>query len=585
MAYSGSIGFDELGRVINPEEAFYINNPPPAGQQKKPIPEIDVYDHMGDTKLSQAARYKELDEARRLLGAGANPNILNAHGRTPLEIAAANDDLPMAELLLELGAKADIGYPLARSKSEGMAALLKQHGATEAAPPKPKKSIMLWAYSESEELGKILKAEEESGKLNPSVTVAVMLERSPETVKQLIAEGGDINEIHPTFGTPLGQAIRQKHDAAYFAFLLEAGADPNLNNYGYASWPLYSAVSEGHIEAVKLLLKAGAKLQPEGADSDQHVLMRAVKDGNTKIARVLLEAGADPNERIVGRDGDPEVPLLLQSVFYTASKADMVRLLLEAGADPGARDGNGRNALAVVDWYESRLDTVMTLLEFGVSATDPSIHKEKKMTLLHWAIPMGNSELFNAALKAGVDVTQRDRDMDTPLLMAVQRSNPEFVRALLKAGAPVNKSVTYPGQRFSDYSRSYKGRDDMLAQAVQAGNLEIVNILLAAKVDLDTQGNNYNFYTALHLAVKEGRGDIAAALLAAGAKVDVRDRYKRTPLFLAVDKKDLGLVTLLLAAGANPNLKDEDKESALERAEQRARGTGIPELLRGAAGK
>lgn len=584
MAYSGSIGFDELGRVIDPEESFHINNPPPKGQARKPIPEIDAYDHLGSTKLIAAVRGKDLAEAKRLLDQGANPNVLDVHGRTPLERAAALDDLDMAGLLLKRGAKAAVGYPLARSKSEGMAALLKRHGASEAAPPKPKKSISLWSYKESEELSDILKEEERSGKLNPSVTIAVMLERSPETVTKLIAEGGNINEIHPTFGTPLGQAIRQNHDPEYFAFLLKAGADPNLS-WGYANWPLFNAVNEGRSGMVKLLLEAGAVLQPEGAGSDYHVLMRAVQGGKTKTARLLLEHGADPNERILDEKGKPEDPLLIQSVFYTASKADMTRLLLEFGADPNAKDAGGRNALAVVDWYESRLGTVLALLEAGTSATDPSIYAQKQMTLLHWAIPMNNSELFKAALKAGVDVTKRDRDMETPLLMAVNRGNPEFVRALLEAGAPVNKSVTYPGQRFADYSRTYKGRDDMLAQAVETGNLEIVNILLAAGVDLNTQGNNYNFYTALHLAVKDGRGDIAAALLAAGAKVDVRDRYKRTPLFLAVDKKDTGLVTLLLAAGADPRLRDEDKESAIDRAEQRARDTGIPELLRGAAKK
>jgi ankyrin repeat protein len=574
IAHSDAVSYDALGRLKNPVEAFYANNPSPEG--RKPIPEVDAYDPIwGETQLIQAVATENLLEVKRLLGLKANPNIRNASGGTPLEAAVRKDNLEIAKLLIRTGARANIGYPLFYAKSDAMTALLKKHGAIRSERPKPK--IVLRTQEQADELNRILHQEEHSGKPYPSVTVAVLLDRPPETIRQLIQEGGNINEIHPVFGSPLVQAFHQDRDIATIAFLLQAGADPNLNG-GYADWPLSLAVRSGYPDMVKLLLKSGAILQPRDAGGEHNLLMSAVQSGNVAVARLLIEAGAEPNEKIVGRDGKQEPPLLIQAVFYNASrdKPEMAQLLLEAGADPKAEDVRGSNALAVVNWYPKLLGTVKALLQGGVSPTHSSIYKKKAQTLLHWAITLNDQELFDMALKGGVDTKQRNKFDVSPLFRAVRESNPAFVRALLEAGAPVNKSVADFGLR--------GGRDDMLVEAVLVGNMEIINILIAAGVDLDTQGNNYRLNTALHLAVEKGREDIVRALLGANARVDVRDRYDRTPLFLAVKKKNSNLVKLLLKANANPNLQDKEGKNALYFAERYAKDTEIPATLR-AAGK
>ncbi|NLC24175.1 MAG: hypothetical protein GX776_06880, partial [Oxalobacter sp.] len=51
--------YDELGSLMNGDEVYKENNPPKKGQEKRPVPEIDRYNHMGMTPLQSASMYGE----------------------------------------------------------------------------------------------------------------------------------------------------------------------------------------------------------------------------------------------------------------------------------------------------------------------------------------------------------------------------------------------------------------------------------------------------------------------------------------------------------------------------------------------
>lgn len=57
-----------------------------------------------ETELTQAIDDGNLDQARRLLSLGADPNEPNRHGESPLMVAAALDDVDALELLVANGA-------------------------------------------------------------------------------------------------------------------------------------------------------------------------------------------------------------------------------------------------------------------------------------------------------------------------------------------------------------------------------------------------------------------------------------------------------------------------------------------------
>jgi hypothetical protein len=65
---------------------------------------INAQDEIGATRLSWAASDDDVEEARRLLSRGADPNIPEVNGITPLMDAASGGNTEMVEVLLAGGA-------------------------------------------------------------------------------------------------------------------------------------------------------------------------------------------------------------------------------------------------------------------------------------------------------------------------------------------------------------------------------------------------------------------------------------------------------------------------------------------------
>ncbi len=113
--------------------------------------------------------------------------------------------------------------------------------------------------------------------------------------------------------------------------LLEAGAEPNAVDQS-GSTPLHVAAWEGKSRTVQALLKAGAK--PDATAGRSTPLHKAAWIGSVPVVQALLQAGADPN----ARDADGQTPL--HKAAFRGHVA-VVQALLEAKADPAAKDSAG----------------------------------------------------------------------------------------------------------------------------------------------------------------------------------------------------------------------------------------------------
>jgi ankyrin repeat protein len=94
----------------------------------------------------------------------------------------------------------------------------------------------------------------------------------------------------------------ESHDLGRLRFLLDRGADPNQPSPQAPAWtPLKGAVEElsegGPIEAVVLLLRAGAEVDGGRVPHDATALIVAAINRQPEAALLLLAAGADPNAR------------------------------------------------------------------------------------------------------------------------------------------------------------------------------------------------------------------------------------------------------------------------------------------------
>ena len=96
------------------------------------------------------------------------------------------------------------------------------------------------------------------------------------------------------------------------------------------------------------------------------------------------------------------------------------------------------------------------------------------------------------------------------------------------------------------HQQSVEGADPPLCQAVAAGHVDIVRLLLEARADS-------NKGSPLCTACDDGHTVIAQLLLTARADMDASNADGRTPLWLASRFDCENVVRLLLSAGANPN--------------------------------
>ena len=107
-----------------------------------------------------------------------------------------------------------------------------------------------------------------------------------------------------------------------------------------------------------------------------------------------------------------------------------------------------------------------------------------------------------------------------------------------------------------------------------------VEALLASGADPDAHDDAHN--TALIFAARDGRLEIARALIEHSATVDWIDGEGVTPLILAAFKGHQEIAELLLDRGADPEIRDQWGRRALDYALKRGEDDAIARLLRSA---
>jgi ankyrin repeat protein len=204
-------------------------------------------------------------------------------------------------------------------------------------------------------------------------------------------------------------------------------------------------------------------------------------------------------------------------------------------------------------------------------------------TALMIAARTGIPEAVQVLLDAGADINATESWGGTTALMwAVNENNQDVIRLLLARGADVDAVSRFIAP---DNGRGFEGsplRDrnpeeigpvedatgefTALIFAAREGNIEAVRLLAEAGADLDAISADGK--DALGMAIFNGHYEIASYLIDQGAAVDQPDAWGFTPLFWAVDRRNMEtatsfpwvitddpffLVEKLLAAGATPD--------------------------------
>mmetsp|Transcript_20560 Transcript_20560/g.26639 ORF Transcript_20560/g.26639 Transcript_20560/m.26639 type:complete len:212 (-) Transcript_20560:117-752(-) len=105
---------------------------------------------------------------------------------------------------------------------------------------------------------------------------------------------------------------------------------------------------------------------------------------------------------------------------------------------------------------------------------------------------------------------------------------------------------------------------EMLLEAAETGDLEtVVRIIESKEVDINAV-DDVDSYSALMMSAEAGHLEIVKALIEAGAQVEIRDSYGRTPLYAAAVAGHIEIVRFLVRdASADVQATDCEDRSVL----------------------
>jgi ankyrin repeat protein len=180
----------------------------------------------------------------------------------------------------------------------------------------------------------------------------------------------------------------------------------------------------------------------------------------------------------------------------------------------------------------------------------------------HW----GSPEIALALIKAGADVTVRDRNEMTPLMHAVLRDEPELVKALIEAGADVNASV--------------RNNMTVLVYAVLARRIDpedaFTGLLMDAVTGLNAElhggGRRRGASPSPNDTDIQDSTECLKLLLEAGVDIDAQTGHGETALMYAARTGRFEKAQLLLEYGADPNVTNVQGETALDMAKKGRHG-------------
>jgi ankyrin len=305
-----------------------------------------------------------------------------------------------------------------------------------------------------------------------------------------------------------------------------------------ASSAVADAAMKRDAAAVRALLQKKAGVNVPQVDGTT-ALHWAVRADDLELADILIRAGA--KVAVANREG--VTPMQLAAMNGSAA---MLRRLLSAGADPNT-----------------------PLTQYGDTA-------------LMMASRTGNPDAIRVLLESGANVNAKEKwGGTTPLMWAVAEHHPAAVKVLIDAAADVSARSNFVGPA---NGRGFEGRTPTAPRADQKveefasgwmtplmfaareGDLESARLLVAAGAEVNAIAGDGK--DALGLAIFNGDYEVASFLVDNKSQVNQADTQSFTPLFWAVDRRNmetapnfpwmvtadpLPLIKKLLDAGANPN--------------------------------
>uniref|UniRef100_A0A674E1G7 Ankyrin repeat domain 6b n=1 Tax=Salmo trutta TaxID=8032 RepID=A0A674E1G7_SALTR len=226
--------------------------------------------------------------------------------------------------------------------------------------------------------------------------------------------------------------------------LINKGAKVAVTKYGRS--PLHLASYKGHIEVVRILLKADCDLDIQD-DGEQTALHRAAVVGNNDVISALIQEGCALDRQ--DKDGNTALHEVSWHGF-----SQSVKLLVKAGANVHSKNKAGNTALHLACQNGHAQSSKVLLL--GGARPDSKNHVGD--ACLHVAARYNHVPVLRILLGAFCSVAEKNQAGDTPLHVAAALNHKKTVRLLLEAGTE-SSIRNNAGQTALDQARDHNNPD------------------------------------------------------------------------------------------------------------------------------
>ncbi|TWW60062.1 Ankyrin repeat and death domain-containing protein 1A [Takifugu flavidus] len=370
-----------------------------------------------EKQFMEAAKNNDV-ESMKVVGRGLNVNAKNVNDRTALHYAVAGKNKEAVQFLLQRRIKVD------QKDRFGMASihlaawfgsleilkLLVQAGAEQKVENEDGLNIMHCAalnnhtdiveYIINDLQMKELDKEDNSG--NRAFGLAA--ENGCVDMLEMLLEQYNMDTMKPNLVVPLPLS-------------LPPGLPPS---HQAGDTPLHLAASNGHLDAVHLLLLHFDTRDEANAEGET-ALYQAIDNGHEECALTLLKAGCEPN-----------VFMDKSSVLHPVSErgdTGFVQLLLEYKADTNARNQDQEAPLHLAV-KNNHIPVIHCLLTAGC---DVNAINKRSQTALHVAADLAKIDVVEMLLKAEFDQTIQDKQGKTVLGVAARADEAIIVDMIIKA--------------------------------------------------------------------------------------------------------------------------------------------------------
>ena len=281
---------------------------------------------------------------------------------------------------------------------------------------------------------------------------------------------------------------------------------------------LADLIKEGKVNEAGQLVQAHRGLTfnaYEDRDDRTTYLHYALDNDQAEMASYIIEQGVDVN--VQDEDGQTALHYVMQMDEDDVSletRMQLIDQILAKGGLINIVDEDGKTIMDYVDDLDQEEQEPMRQFlasRNGMTGADT----------LFAAIANGNLDATATLLKAGVDKDIRDKEGFGAMHYAgmCTKNTGEMVRLLAGFGVDLEMETS------ADVTP--------LHVAVQTGNLEFVNALLEADSDVDINAEDDKDNTPLHVALMAQNPEMVHLLLSKGAEVDIKNDDGKTALDLA----------------------------------------------------